>query len=164
MMRERILSIKRSGRKGKKYVAIVQDRRTRRRRSVHFGAVGYDQYKDSTGLGHFTHRDHMDRRRRRNYFSRHSAVRTKRRAIRKERRKSRRRYTPKLLSHRFLWWLCSLLLLWAFWGACCFSATHAKHGGRLHSVDGVSPVVEPLCSGKKCSNLLRLSLCTIFWI
>ena len=31
MMRERILSIKRSGRKGKKYVAIVQDRKSRRR-------------------------------------------------------------------------------------------------------------------------------------
>ncbi len=103
MMRERILSIKRSRRKGKKYTAIVQDKRTRRRRRIHFGATGYDQYKDSTGLGYFTSRDHGDRKRRRNYFSRHSSVRTKRLAIRKERRKSRRRYTPKLLSHRFLW-------------------------------------------------------------
>jgi hypothetical protein len=100
--KDRLLSLSKSTRKGKKYVALVQTA-SGKTRKVHFGGRGYDQYRDTTGLGHYSHRDHGSARRRRNYFTRHSGVATKGKALAIERRRAKGRITPKLLSHEFLW-------------------------------------------------------------
>jgi hypothetical protein len=102
-MRERIVKFMKSARKGKKYSAIVENRKTRKQRVVHFGATGYQQYKDRTPLGLYKARDHGDRKRMQNYFSRHSGTKTRKLAIEKEKRKSGFLYNPKILSHEYLW-------------------------------------------------------------
>lgn len=56
----------------KKYNAILERISTGAISRVPFGATGYEQYKDSTGLGIYSHLDHLDKSRRRNYISRHS--------------------------------------------------------------------------------------------
>ena len=100
---ERIVKIVPSERKGKKYKAIVRDISSGKTRVLHFGGLGYEQFKDSTGVGRFTKKNHGDIRRRNNYFSRHSGTRSKKKAIEKEKRLSGGKYTPKLLSHIYLW-------------------------------------------------------------
>ena len=97
-MKERIISIKPSKRKGKKYEATISDGRT-----IHFGASNYQQYKDSTGVGKYSHKNHLDAKRRKRYFLRHSGVQFKKDAVKKEFKKSNGTYTAKLLSHLFLW-------------------------------------------------------------
>lgn len=87
-----------STRKGKKYMAILPSGER-----IHFGSSSYQQFKDSTGLGLYSHLDHGDKKRRENYFSRHSAgIRNKRDALKYEWNRSRR-VTAKILSHRYLW-------------------------------------------------------------
>lgn len=100
-MRESLLKITKSKAKGKKYTAIVRDKESGRDRAVHFGAVGYGQFKDSTPLKAFAAGDHGDSSRRRSYFLRHSGVSSKTAAVRKER--ARGVFTPKLLAHMYLW-------------------------------------------------------------
>ena len=102
-MRERVLYIRKSKRKGKKYMALVQNKKNKKIRKLHFGASNYEQFKDSTKKGYYTRKNHGDKRRRRNYFMRHSGVKTKRRAIRKEIKKSKGIFNAKILSHRYLW-------------------------------------------------------------
>lgn len=102
-MKERIVKISKSTRKGKKYMALVQNNATKRQRTIHFGASAYAQYRDSTKLKLFAYKDHKDQNRRKNYFSRHSGVRTKRAALAAEKGKSGGEYTPKILSHQYLW-------------------------------------------------------------
>ena len=100
-MKERILKIQLSNRRGKKYMAVVSDGTSKR--NIHFGAKGWGQWKDSTLLRAYKGSDHGDPERRRRYFLRHSGVPSKREAIAREVRRSRGRYTAKLLSHRYLW-------------------------------------------------------------
>ena len=100
---EKIVKILPSERKGKKYMALIRDNTTKKTRVLHFGGLGYEQFKDSTGVGKFTKKNHGDIRRRNNYFSRHSGTRSKKKAIDKEKRLSGGKYTPKLLSHIYLW-------------------------------------------------------------
>lgn len=100
-MPDRILKIVRSPAKGKKYRAVI--RRDGGLVSVDFGAKGYEQFRDSTGLGLYSKSDHGDRARRRDYFSRHSGVPTKTEAMKVENRRSPGVWTAKKLSHRFLW-------------------------------------------------------------
>jgi hypothetical protein len=100
---EKIVKIVPSERKGKKYMATIRDNITKKTRVLHFGGLGYEQFKDSTGVGKFTKKNHGDIRRRNNYFSRHSGTRSKKNAIDKEKRLSGGKYTPKLLSHIYLW-------------------------------------------------------------
>ena len=90
--------IKPSTRPTKKYMAITKDGTT-----LHFGGKGYDQFKDSTGLGKYSHRDHGDHARRKRYFTRHSGTPFKGEAIQKELKKSKGKWTPKLLAHTYLW-------------------------------------------------------------
>ena len=102
-MRERIVSIEKSQAKGKKYKATVKDPTTGRTRTIQFGGLGYAQYKDRTPVGAFSKLDHGDRARMGRYFLRHSGTRNRERAIAKEKRLSGYRYTPKILSHEYLW-------------------------------------------------------------
>lgn len=79
------------GPKGKKYTAIMPDGHL-----VHFGSSQYQQYKDSVpkNLGGklWSHKNHNDKQRRKNYRIRHGAqghYKTK--------------YSPAWFSYYFLW-------------------------------------------------------------
>jgi len=60
-----------SHRAHKKYNAILRNRHTGRIVKVPFGDLRYEQYKDSTGLGLWSHKDHGDNERKRAYWNRH---------------------------------------------------------------------------------------------
>ena len=100
---EKIVSIKKSTMPEKKYTAVVRDLSTRSERTLHFGHSDYEQFKDSTGKGHYSSRNHGDERRKRNYFNRHSGIKNKKGAVMKEFRASGGKCTPKILSHIYLW-------------------------------------------------------------
>jgi len=101
-MKERILKFKK-GPTGKKYTAIIQDKKTKKIRKVHFGASDYEQYKDRTPLKLYAYKNHYTRRRMQNYFSRHSGTKKRSEAIKLEKKKSKGYYNPKILSHIYLW-------------------------------------------------------------
>ena len=101
-MKETIVTFKR-GKYPKKYTAIVKDKKTKKTRTLHFGDQRYQQYKDRTPLKFYESMNHNDRKRMRNYFSRHSGTTNRKEAIEQEIKDSNGYYTPKILSHRFLW-------------------------------------------------------------
>ena len=91
------------GPKGKKCTAVMQTHSGRTRR-ISFGASGYEQYRDNTGLGLLSHKDHDDSKRRKAYFARHSGgVSEKRAALEREIALSGGLYNAKILSHQYLW-------------------------------------------------------------
>ena len=102
LMKEIIVEFKK-GPFPKKYTAFVKNKKTKKVRMIHFGDRRYQQYKDRTKLGLYKHKNHGTRKRMRNYFNRHSGTKTRSNAIKKEKRKSRGFYTPKILSHKYLW-------------------------------------------------------------
>ena len=61
-----------STRKGKKYSVVTPLGKT-----IHFGQLAYKQYKDTTGLGLYSHLDHLDESRRKNYLSRAKGIKNK---------------------------------------------------------------------------------------
>jgi len=61
-----------STRKGKKYSVITPSGK-----KIHFGASGMEQYKDSTGLGLYSHLDHGDKERRKRYLARAKGIKDK---------------------------------------------------------------------------------------
>lgn len=71
----RFLRFEKSKKKGKKYTAVLQDKNTEREVKVHFGQKGYEHYKDSTGLGIWSHLNHLDKDRRKRYLQRASGIR-----------------------------------------------------------------------------------------
>ena len=73
----RLVRFERSRTKNKKYDAIIEDRKTKRTQRVPFGQIGYEQYKDSTGLKLYSRLDHGDEERRKNYKARHEKTRHK---------------------------------------------------------------------------------------
>jgi hypothetical protein len=101
-MKEKILRFER-GPPGKKYTAIIQDKKTKKIRKLHFGASDYEQFKDRTPLKLYAHKNHNTRRRMQNYFNRHSGTKKRGQAIALEKKKSKGYYTPKILSHLYLW-------------------------------------------------------------
>lgn len=56
---------------------------------IYFGDSRYGQYKDTTGLGLYSHKDHLDKKRKQSYYARHG-----KKAI---------PYSAKWFSHRYLW-------------------------------------------------------------
>lgn len=100
---EKIIEIKVSRIKGKKYVAKVKHLITKKERNIHFGAINYEQFKDSTKIKKYKNKDHGNVSRKRSYFSRHSGERLKRDAVIKELKKSKGLYNAKILSHIYLW-------------------------------------------------------------
>jgi ankyrin repeat protein len=101
--KERIVKITKSKVNGKKYAAIVKNIITKKTRTINFGAKGYQQYRDSTKLKAYKSKNHGDAKRRKLYFTRHSGLPTKQLAIKKEWKKSKGMYNPKILSHTYLW-------------------------------------------------------------
>lgn len=61
---------KKSTRKGKKYSVVSPKGKT-----IHFGASNMEQYKDSTGLGLYSHKDHGDKDRQKRYLARATRIR-----------------------------------------------------------------------------------------
>lgn len=72
MSEYKLKGFRKSKMEGKKYDALLENKNTGREKVFHFGALGYEQYKDSTGLGLYTHLDHLDPNRRRLYKIRHN--------------------------------------------------------------------------------------------
>ncbi len=77
--------------KNKKYMALLKHRVTGKFRKMNFGDVRYQQYKDSTGLGLYSSKNHLDKKRRKNYRSRHETY------IRSG------MYSPGYFSMKYLW-------------------------------------------------------------
>ena len=63
---------KKSTRKGKKYMVVSPNGKT-----IHFGASNMEQFKDSTGLGLYSHLDHKDLERRKRYLARAKGIKNK---------------------------------------------------------------------------------------
>ena len=92
--------ILKSSRNDKKYMAIIG------KQKIHFGGNPnhpYYQYRDSTGLGLYSHLNHNDKNKRRLYLKRHHGVNTKREALKEELRNNNGRITAKYLSTKYLW-------------------------------------------------------------
>lgn len=103
-LKEKIINFKRSTNPDKKYIAYIKNLNTNKIRILHFGASAYEQYKDRTPLKLFSHKNHNDKRRQMNYYSRHSnGITNRKKAIQYEINKSNGYYNPKILSHIYLW-------------------------------------------------------------
>jgi len=61
-----------SEKKGKKYDAILMNKKTNKIKRVPFGDIRYQQYKDATPLKLYKHLDTDDKQRRRIYRFRHA--------------------------------------------------------------------------------------------
>ena len=75
-----------SSAKNKKYSVYVK-RIKEGIKLIHFGDKRYGQYKDM--IGNYSHLDHLDKKRRDNYYARHG--------------KESRMGTAKYFSHKYLW-------------------------------------------------------------
>ena len=60
-----------SNTKYKKYDAIVKNKHNLRAFRIPFGDNKYQHYKDKTGLGLYSHLNHLDKKRQHRYFVRH---------------------------------------------------------------------------------------------
>lgn len=74
----------------KKYNAVLRNKSTGRELRVPFGAIGYEQYEDTTGVGAYSKFDHLDDNRRANYINRHASDKNK-------------PYSASWFSRRYLW-------------------------------------------------------------
>ena len=72
MSEYKLKEFKKSNTKDKKYDAILINKNTGRQKVFHFGNKNYQHYKDTTGLGVYTHLNHLDPERRRLYKIRHN--------------------------------------------------------------------------------------------
>ena len=57
---------------GKKYDAVLVNKKTGRLSMIPFGDSAYEQFKDKTGLGIYSHLDHGDQKRKKAYVTRHA--------------------------------------------------------------------------------------------
>ena len=101
-MKETIIELKK-GPFPKKYTAYIKNKKTKKIKKLHFGDRRYQQYKDRTNLKLYKNKNHNTRKRMENYYSRHSGTKNRKKAISKEIKKSNGYYTPKILSHIYLW-------------------------------------------------------------
>ena len=101
-MKEEILQIALSPNAKKKYRAKVRSKDNTMRK-IDFGATGYQHFYDSTPLKKFARANHLDPKRRKMYFLRHSGVGDKKDALRREIKKSKGLYNARILSHFYLW-------------------------------------------------------------
>ena len=65
------MNFKKSTRPGKKYMVVVNGK------TIHFGDIKMQQYKDTTGLGLYTHLNHNDEKRRASYLARAKGIKDK---------------------------------------------------------------------------------------
>ncbi len=86
------VKFERSHRHDKKYNAVLRNKATGRTKKIPFGAKGYAQYKDSTGLKLYSSQDHLDEERRKRYQKRHEGEGN-----------NTRKYSAGWFSYRYLW-------------------------------------------------------------
>lgn len=65
------VKFEKSNYKNKKYNAILKNKLTNKYKKIPFGDKTYQQYFDKTGLGYYSHLNHYDKKRKKNYRSRH---------------------------------------------------------------------------------------------
>ena len=87
----RFLYFEKSKRRNKKYDAVLKKVGRGNVIRIPFGDERYQQYEDTTGLGEYTHLDHLDKKRRISYMKRHSGF------IQKD------FYSPGYYSMKYLW-------------------------------------------------------------
>jgi len=58
--------------KHKKYTAILENKKTKKQVKINFGDIRYQQFKDTTGLGLYSNKNHGDKKRRASYRARHA--------------------------------------------------------------------------------------------
>jgi hypothetical protein len=85
-----LVKFERSRSRGKKYDAVIRNKRTLREKRVPFGALGYEQYRDSTGLGLYSGSNHGNPKRRKNYRTRHAG-------------ENARKFSSGYFSWKYLW-------------------------------------------------------------
>jgi hypothetical protein len=66
----KLIKIVKSRSKNKKYTAFLENRETGDMKKIHFGDSRYQQFFDKLGV--YTHLNHNDEKRRKNYIKRHS--------------------------------------------------------------------------------------------
>jgi len=89
----KLIGFRKSTRKHKKYDGILGDEKGNFI-FVPFGSLNYEQFKDTTGLGLYSSKDHLDKDRQKAYKARHGGASHKSHTI---------RYTPAWFSWNFLW-------------------------------------------------------------
>lgn len=67
-----VVGFEKSTQKSKKYDAILEHKESDEKKRVPFGDKRYKQYRDITGLKLYTHKDHGDDKKRKQYKARHS--------------------------------------------------------------------------------------------
>jgi len=82
------IRFEKSNTKNKKYDAILKNKKTRIHKRVSFGDSRYEQYQDKA-LGLYKSKNHFDKKRRANYYSRHGRIAPK--------------FSSKWFSHKYLW-------------------------------------------------------------
>jgi hypothetical protein len=87
----KLTGFKKSGRQGKKYDAVLENKHTGKEKRVPFGALGMEQYEDLTPLGLYKNYNHYDDERRRRFIKRMKGF------VRKG------FYSPAWFSIKFLW-------------------------------------------------------------
>ena len=87
----KLIGFEKSKSKGKKYAAIIEGKETGRRHRVNFGDSRYGHYRDKTGLGIYSAKDHGDSRRREMYQKRHRTFLNK------------KQFSPAYFSWFYLW-------------------------------------------------------------
>lgn len=103
-MKEKIIKFEKSSNPKKKYMAYIKNIISGKIRILHFGASDYEQYKDRTPLKLYANKNHNNKKRQHNYYSRHSnGITNRKEAIDYEIKKSNGYYNPKILSHIYLW-------------------------------------------------------------
>ena len=65
------MNFKKSTRPGKKYMVVVNGK------TIHFGSLSNEQYRDTTGLGLYKHLNHNDEKRRASYLARAKGIKNK---------------------------------------------------------------------------------------
>lgn len=66
--RFRHIRFERSKKTGKKYDAIIEDCKTRKTQRIPFGNIQLSHYQDTTGLKIYSHLDHHDEKKRKDYL------------------------------------------------------------------------------------------------
>ena len=84
------IKFRKSNKPEKKYTAVLKNKSTGREKNVHFGSSKYEHYKDSTGLGKWSHKDHNDANRRKRFRQRFNRLKNK-------------KWTPAFFSWNYLW-------------------------------------------------------------
>lgn len=84
---------KKSTRAGKKYSVITPSGRT-----IHFGSSQMEHYKDKTGVGAWSHKNHNDATRRKSYLARAKGIKNKNGEYTYKDRES-----PNYYSVKYLW-------------------------------------------------------------